>query len=111
MKVQDKKAAIAAYRERKVVAGIYVVRCPASGQRWVGRASDLSTVQNRLWFTLRYGRDAHSSIQAAWRTHGANALVYEEIERIADDLLDYQRDLALKARLAHWCAQLRAEAI
>ena len=48
MKGEDRKRAVAAYKERKVEAGIYVVRCLASGQVWVGSAPDLSTIQNRL---------------------------------------------------------------
>lgn len=111
MKREDKKAALAAYKERKVVAGIYAVRCVSTGQQWIGRAPDLSTVRNRLWFTLRYGRNPHRSMQAAWREHGADSFVYEEVERIAADALDYERELALKARLAHWCTERKAEAI
>jgi hypothetical protein len=38
----DRKAAIAAYKERKTVAGIYVIRCAASGGAWVGQAPNLA---------------------------------------------------------------------
>ena len=55
MKGEGRKAAVAAYKERKVETGIYAVRCTASDQVWVGIAPDLSTIQNRLWFTLRQG--------------------------------------------------------
>jgi hypothetical protein len=34
MKASDRKAATAAYKEQKVVAGIYTVRCSASGEVW-----------------------------------------------------------------------------
>jgi hypothetical protein len=51
----QRKAAVTAYQERKAIAGIYAVICRPSGQRWIGRALDLGTVQNRLWFTLRQG--------------------------------------------------------
>ena len=33
----DRKAAIAAYKERKTIAGVFVVRCAASGEAWVGQ--------------------------------------------------------------------------
>ena len=59
MEREQRKAAVAAYRERKAVAGIYAVVCRLSEQRWIGRALDLSTVQNRLWFTLRQGGYPH----------------------------------------------------
>ena len=53
MKREDRKAAIAAYKERKADAGLYVVRCAASGQQWVGGTLDLRTIWNRLSFMLR----------------------------------------------------------
>lgn len=34
---EDRKAAIAAYKERKVIGGVYAVRCAATGEVWVGR--------------------------------------------------------------------------
>jgi hypothetical protein len=58
MKTEDRKAAVTAYKERKVESGIYAIRCAASGEVWVGSAPNLSTIQNRLWFTLRHRRAA-----------------------------------------------------
>ena len=77
MKSDDKKAAKDAYRERRPVAGIYVVRGAPSGQIWIGQAPDLDTVQNRLWFTLRFGSSPHRSLQGAWTTHGADGFAFE----------------------------------
>ena len=107
----QRKAAVAAYRERKAAAGIYAVVCQASGQRWIGRALDLSTVQNRLWFTLRQGSYPHTALQAAWNQHGPNAFGLEVVERLEDEALAYVRDGLLKDRLSHWRAALGAEAI
>jgi hypothetical protein len=105
----DRKAALRAYKERKVVAGIYALRCEASGACWVGSARDLDTVENRLWFDLRLGSSRHRGLQAAWCDHGADALRYEEVERITDELDPYFRDRLLKDRLAHWAAALNAQ--
>jgi hypothetical protein len=111
MNKHQRKAATAAYRERKSVAGIYAVVCRPSGERWVGRALDLDTIQNRLWFTLRQGNCAHRSLQAAWNAHGPAAFALEIIERLDDETLNYVRDRALRDRLKHWCSVLAAEAI
>jgi hypothetical protein len=100
MKSEDKKAAAAAYKERKIIAGIYAVRCVPTGQRWVGRAPDLSTVQSRLWFTLRQGNNPHRTLQAAWREHGADGFIFEEVERLDEEALAYVRERALRDR---WC--------
>jgi hypothetical protein len=109
MRGKGRKAAVAAYKERKIIAGIYAVRCVATGRRWIGRASDLSTVQNRIWFGLRLGSDPHPTLQAAWHEHGADSFVFEEIERLDDEAL--VPELALRDRLAHWRAALHAEVI
>jgi hypothetical protein len=111
MTPEQRKAAIAGYKERKTVGGIYAVTCRASGQRWIGRAPDLKTIQNRLWFTLRQGGCLCPSLQAAWNSHGSEAFALEEIERLETETLAYVRERLAADRLAHWCAVHGAEAI
>ncbi|MBR0718280.1 GIY-YIG nuclease family protein [Bradyrhizobium liaoningense] len=107
----DRKAAIAAYKERKVFAGIFAVRCAASGEAWVGQALNLEKVQNRIWFTLRQGGHPCRSLQAAWKAHGEAGLTFAECERLDEDETDYVRNALLKERMLHWLAELKAEAI
>jgi hypothetical protein len=107
----DRKAAIAAYKERKTVAGIYVLRCAASGEAWVGQAPNLETIRNRIWFSLRQGGHPCRSLQAAWNRHGESSLTFGECERMADEESDYVRHALLKERVAHWRAELAAEPI
>jgi hypothetical protein len=111
MLTEDRKAAVAAYKERKVVAGIYLVRCGATGACWAGQAPDLSTIRNRVWFTLRHGSHRQRSLQAAWNAHGEAAFSFEEIERLDEKALEAGRERVMKARLAHWCAELGAEGL
>jgi hypothetical protein len=111
MNKDQRKAAVAAYRERKSVAGIYAVICRPSGERWIGRALDLGTIQNRLWFTLRQGDCMRPTLQAAWNAHGPAAFALDIIERLDEETLNYVRDHILKDRLAHWCSVLVAETI
>jgi len=108
---EARKAAIGAYKERKSAAGIYVVRCRVSGRAWVGRAPDLRTIGNRLWFTLRCGTSLHRDLQDAWRQHGEASFAFEELERLDDDLSPYAREKALEARLAHWRDTLGADTL
>jgi hypothetical protein len=107
----DRKAAIAAYKERKVFAGIYAVRCADTGEAWVGQALNLEKVQNRIWFTLRQGGHPCRSLQGAWNTHGEKALSFAECERLEEDETDYVRNTLLKERMQHWLAELKAEVI
>jgi hypothetical protein len=111
MRKEDRKAAVAAYKERKTIPGIYAVRCVPTGQVWVGSTPDLAAVQNRLWFGLRMGSSPHRGVQAAWRDHGPDQFAYEEVERLLEEPDRYFRDKKLKERLAHWRAALAAESI
>ena len=111
MKVQDRKAAIAAYKERKSPAGIYAVRCVASGQVWVGQTLDLDKIQNRIWFMLRLGSHSSRVLQDAWTNHGADAFGFVPLEQLEDEESPYIRDGLLKERLLHWRATLDGLAI
>jgi hypothetical protein len=107
----ERKAAIAAYKRRTAVAGIYALRCIPSGQVWVGQAADIDAIGNRVAFMLRTGNDPHRSFEAAWKAHGPQSFVLETLERLVDEELPYVRQAQLKARAAHWRTQLGAEAI
>ncbi|RBP06504.1 hypothetical protein DFR50_13061 [Roseiarcus fermentans] len=111
MKREDRKAAVDAYKERKSDPGIYVVRCAASGQQWVGGAPDLRTIWNRVSFALRQGGGRPASLQRAWTEHGAERFAFEIVERldVEDPLYDGAR--TLRDRLGHWRDALPAEAM
>jgi len=108
MRKEDRKAALAAYRERKPAAGAYAIRCSASGEVWVGASPNLDTLQNRIWFTLRHGSNPHRSLQQAWNTHGADDFTFEELETLEDPPTGYALRKALEDRRAHWADRLAA---
>jgi hypothetical protein len=107
----DRKAAIAAYKERKTIAGIYVVRCTATSETWVGQSPNLEKIQNRIWFTLRHGSHTCRSLQAACTAHGPDSLTFAECERLEEEETTYVRDALLKERALHWRSELGAMAI
>ena len=107
----DKKAAIVAYKERKSVGGIYVLRCAASGEAWVGYAADMEKIRNRLDFTLRTGATPHRSLKDACLTHGAAAIAFEVLEERDEDEPGFARDAWRKVRLEYWREELGAVAI
>lgn len=111
MNSEDRRAALAAYKERKAAMGIYAIRCRASGACWLGQSLDLGKIQNRHWFTLRQGNSPHRSLQTAWQHHGAAAFDFEIVEVMEPEEVPYARDRQLKDRLAHWCAALGAAAL
>ena len=105
---QDRKAAIAAYKERKPAYGVFAVVCRATGEVWVGRSRHVDTQQNGLWFTLRTGTSLHPSLQAAWKQHGEHEFRFEELERLREDFPEISRGDELKKRQALWRARLQA---
>lgn len=108
---EDRKAAVAAYKERKAVAGIYAVRCAATGEIWVGQTPDVDAVQNRIWFSARMGSDPCAGLQRAWNAHGATAITFEVLERLKAEDSAYIRNAQLKERAAHWRTALNADTI
>ena len=111
MKSAERKAAIAAYKKREGAVGIFAVRCPASGQVWVGQTLNLETVRNRIWFALRIGNNPNRELQRAWSTHGADSFAFEELERLSNDDPPYVRDSVLKERDLHWRTTLKASPV
>ncbi len=107
----DRRAAVAAYKERKTAAGLYALRCSTTGAVWVGAAPDLTTIRNRLWFTLRQGGNPHRSLQAAWSAEGEAAFAFEVLEQLDEKIEGSARDRALKDKLAGWQARLSARKI
>jgi hypothetical protein len=107
----DRKAAVSAFKERKAAPGVYVIRCAATGEQWVGTAPDLATIWTRRSFSLRQGVDPNRTLQAAWNAHGADGLSFAVVEELDPEKLDFARDRTLKERLQHWREALGAALI
>ena len=107
----ERKAAVSAYKERKTVAGVYAVRCAATGEQWVGAAPDLSTIWTRRAFALRQGVETNRTLQSAWNAHGPESFAFRVLEEIDPEKLTYGRERALKERVQHWRDLLGAAAV
>ena len=108
---EDRKAAIAAYKERKVIGGVYAVRCTATGEVWVGQWPNLATIQNRIWFTLRQGSHPNPDLQTSWRQNGVEQFRFDILEEFDEEASVYVRDALLKERAAHWRSSLGARSM
>jgi hypothetical protein len=112
MNRNEKKAAAAAWKERKAPAGVYALRCTASGECWVGRASDLEAIEKRLRFSVRMASTPHRALLAAARTHGGAAFAFERLELFEDEEAGPElRDALLKKRVEFWRQELGAQAL
>jgi hypothetical protein len=108
---RNRKAAIAAYKERKPAYGVYAVIRTATGETWVGCSRHVDTQQNGLWFTLRQGNSPFSSLQTAWTRHGESEFRFEELERLQEDFPEIGRLDELKRRQGLWRTRLHASAL
>jgi hypothetical protein len=107
----DRRAAIAAYKRRKSVAGIFALRCAPTGETWVGETLDLDKILNRLTFSLHAGAHPRADLQTAWLAHGASAFSFEALERMNEAPSEYARNAELKARRDFWRKTLGAAAV
>ena len=85
--------------------------CVPTGERWVGSTNELGTVKNRIWFRSTSATPPWRELQAAWNKHGADAVTYEEIDRLDEDLEPFAKQTELKDRLAAWREKLGARLI
>jgi hypothetical protein len=108
----SRKAAIRAFKERKVTRGIFVIRCRATGSAWVESAMDIDAAENRTFFLIRAG-DAQidKSVTSEFATHGRDAFTFEILEKLDDDLIPMEVRDQLKERKLHWKAQLSAKTL
>ena len=111
MQKAERRAAVAAFKERKAVSGVFVVRCAANGEAWVGASRQLEAQQNSLWFSLRHRAHINRALQAAWNVHGPDGFAFEILETLPADLSDLGRSDALKARAAAWRERLNCPAL
>ena len=111
MEHQARRAAIAAYKKRESVAGIYVVRSAASGEAWVGHTPDIDAIRNRIWFSLRTGGHTNRPLQAAWNRDGEAAFSLEPLELVDDETLGFMADKVLRSKAGEWRAKLSAGAV
>lgn len=111
MKTTDRKAVIAAYKERKRRPGVFAVHCAARGETWVGSAPDLVTIQNRIWFGLKHGGSGNAALKAAWAAHGDAGLRFEILEELQEEDDPYLAGKLLLRRAGHWRETLRAQAL
>ena len=107
----QKRAAAAAYKEQKAQAGVFAVRCAASGEVWVGATATLDTIKTRLWFVFKQRASTRPDAQAAWNEHGEASFSFEPLETFDEETATLMQREWLKDRAAHWRAQLGAKPI
>ena len=108
---EQKKEAIDKCKERKILAGVFAVRCTASDQVWVGSSRNLDATRNGIWFSLRHSSHRDKPLQDEWTAHGEPAFEYEVLETLKDDVPPLLVSDLLKCARQHWMTQLNAHGL
>lgn len=82
---EARRDAVRAFKERKVSAGVFAVRCQPTGETWVSASRNLAGQRASLWFQLKMKGCYTKTLQAAWNTHGEAAFSFEALETIEDE--------------------------
>lgn len=93
----SKRDATKAYKERKVVGGVYMITNTVNGKYILGHAANLEGVRNRFQFAVTTGAAVDPRARVDWMKDGAQAFrldVLEELEQQPD-----QSDAAFMADL------------
>jgi hypothetical protein len=107
----SRKELVQQFKEIKVQAGVYAVRCTASGRVWVGPSRNLKATKNGLWSGLRAGFHRETSLQAEWNAQGEQAFEYEVLEVMDEDVHALNVFGVLKELKGKWVEELKAEAL
>jgi len=110
MRSEEKRAVIAAYKEREATAGVFAVTCLPTGARWIGASRNIDAARTGLWFQLKMGGSPLRELQAAWNEHGADAMTFEILERLKEDDPRFA-SANLRKRVRHWSETLDARAL
>ena len=105
----EKREAARQFKERKVSAGAYAVRCGPTAAVWVGVTRNLDAARNACWFSLRMRGHRAPSLQAAWDLHGEPAFQFEILEALDDDTHALAVHDLLKEMKLSWLAKLEAQ--
>ena len=109
LSTQDRKEAIRKFKELKPDAGIFAIRCTATGRVWVGASRNLGASRKRSLFMLQSGGHFDRGLQQEWNGQGEAAFQYEILEQLADDVLPLAAADLLKQKRAQWAAELGAK--
>lgn len=85
--MSGRRDASKAYKERKLVGGIYTITNTVNGKYILGHAANLESVRNRFQFAVTTGSTVDPRARSDWAEFGAQAFrldVLEELEQRPD---------------------------
>lgn len=106
---QVKKDLKSKFLERKQEMGIFQISFQGEESIWIGAAPDISTIQNRIVFTLKHSSDNNNELQYAFKNHGEARMKFEILEK-----MDFEPDAnfrrgILKSKISLWAQSKNAK--
>lgn len=81
----QRKAMADAYKQRRPEKGVVELRCIATGERFLGTASDTAVAYNSLQAKLGGGLHPNKRLQQLWNEHGEEGFAFAVVQTIDYD--------------------------
>lgn len=78
----SRKALKGQYQNRKVVGGVYCIKCSGSDDVWFRSTTDMQGAKNRFLFSLSTDLCPEICMADTWKEFGASKFSFEIIEEI-----------------------------
>jgi hypothetical protein len=82
MEKQNRKAMLAAYKERKVVGGVYSITNTITEEKHIYSTADLEGIKNRFKHSKTMGGCFNLILQKTWNEYGADAFELEILDSL-----------------------------
>jgi len=92
MDQQTKKDIQAAYRERKVVGGIYAIKNAVNGKIFLAGTTDMNGMKNRFAFSRQTGGCFNLKLKKDWDEFGKEAFTFEVLEELDQNELQTAKE-------------------
>ena len=94
---QNRKKILAAYKQRKIIGGVYAINNTVNGKILLVQTSDIEGSKNRFEFSKKTNSCISFQLQKDWKTFGAEAFSFEVLEKLekkdTQTLKEFQEDL------------------
>ncbi|SKC72104.1 GIY-YIG nuclease family protein [Maledivibacter halophilus] len=82
MEKKDRKEKIVAYKERKIVGGVFIIKNIINGKMLILTSTDLYGCKNRFEFSQKTGSCVYMKLQSDWKKLGGEAFTFEILEKL-----------------------------
>lgn len=79
---QSRKEKLEAYKHRKIIGGVYLIKNNANGKSLLQSSTDLMGSKNRFNFSCHTGSCISLKLQNDWDKFGKDAFVFEVLEEL-----------------------------